>query len=99
MKLDVKNSGGQEGTETARLYIHERFKPVSVPVKQLRGFRRIELKPSETKTATFVLTPEDLRLVSRNNRWEVVLETFEVMIGDSLQEIRLKGTLEVKRHD
>jgi beta-glucosidase len=98
VKVDVKNTGDRPGTETAQLYIHERFAPVSTPVKQLRGFARIELKPGEAETATFILTPEDLQLLDRdNNRWEVVPGTFEIMVGHSSQDIRLKGTLEVRK--
>jgi len=96
VKVDVKNTGDRPGTETAQLYIHERFAPVSTPVKQLRGFARIELKPGEAETATFSLTPEDLQLLNRDNRWEVVPGTFEIMVGHSSQDIRLKGTLEVR---
>jgi beta-glucosidase len=97
VKVDVKNTGDRPGTETAQLYIHERFAPVSTPVKQLRGFTRMELKPGEAETATFILTPEDLELLNRDNRWEVVPGTFEIMVGHSSQDIRLNGALEVKR--
>jgi beta-glucosidase len=97
VKVDVRNAGDRPGTETAQLYIHERFAPVSTPVKQLRGFARMELQPGEAETATFILTPEDLELLNRDNRWEVVPGTFEIMVGHSSQDIRLKGVLEVKR--
>jgi beta-glucosidase len=96
VKVDVKNVGDRPGTETAQLYLHERFAPVSTPVKQLRGFQRLELKPGETKTATFMLTPEDLQLLNLDKRWEVVPGTFEIMVGPSSQDTRLKATLEVK---
>jgi beta-glucosidase len=96
VKVDVKNTGDRPGAETAQLYIHERFAPVSTPVKQLRGFERMELKPGEAKTATFILTPEDLQLLNRDDRWEVVPGDFEIMVGQSSQDIRLKSTLEVK---
>ncbi|HTG57961.1 MAG TPA: glycoside hydrolase family 3 C-terminal domain-containing protein, partial [Terriglobia bacterium] len=97
VKVDVKNTGDQPGTETAQLYIHERFAPVSTPVKQLRGFSRMELKPGEAETATFILTPEDLQLLNLDNRWQVVPGTFEIMVGHSSQDIRLQGTLEVRK--
>lgn len=96
VKVDVRNTGDREGKETVQLYVHERFAPVSTPVKQMRGFQGIELKPRETKTATFILTPEDLQLLNRDNRWEVVPGSFEIMVGHSSEDVRLKGMLEVK---
>ena len=57
----------------------------------------MELKPGEAETATFILTPEDLQLLNLDNRWQVVPGTFEVMVGHSSQDIRLKGTLEVRK--
>ena len=98
VKVDITNTGDREGTETAQLYIHEQFAPVSTPIKQLRGFKRITLKPHETKTATFVLTPEDLQLLNLYNRWEVVPGVFEIMVGSSSEDTQLHGTLEVSGH-
>ena len=94
--VDVRNVGNREGAETVQLYLHERFAPVSTPVKQLRGFQRIQLKPGETRTVTFSLAREDLQLLNPDNRWEVVPGTFDVMVGHSSQDIRLQGTLEVR---
>ena len=96
VKVEIKNTGDRKGTETAQLYVHELFAPVSTPVKQLRGFQRMELKPGEAMTATFILSPEDLQLLNCDNHWEVVPGTFEIMVGHSSEDIRLKGTLEVK---
>ena len=42
--LDVKNAGDRAGVETVQLYIHEKYAPVSTPVKQLRGFERVALE-------------------------------------------------------
>jgi len=98
VKVDVKNTGQRAGTETAQLYLHEQYAPVSTPVKQLKGFQQLTLKPGEIQTATFVLTPEELQLLNQDNHWEVVPGTFDIMVGSSSQDIRLKGTLEVKRN-
>jgi len=49
VSLDVKNTGARPGTETVQLYTHESTAPVAIPVKQLRGFVRVDLKPGETK--------------------------------------------------
>ena len=43
VSLDVKNTGDRPGVETVQLYTHEKYAPVSTPVKQLHGFERVEL--------------------------------------------------------
>ena len=96
VQVDVQNTGNRSGTETVQLYLHERFAPVSTPVKQLRGFTRVALAPGEKKTVSFSVGPEDLQLLDRNMRWVVVPGTFDVMIGKSSADIALQGTLEVK---
>jgi beta-glucosidase len=96
VSVDVENVGKRAGTETVQLYLHERYAPVSTPVKQLRGFQRVALKPGEEKTVTFTLTSEDLTLLDRDMHWVVVPGTFDIMIGKSSGDIAFKGTLEVR---
>ena len=94
--LDVKNIGDQAGLETVQLYIHERYAPVSTPVKQLRGFVRVALNRGETKTVTLNLTPEDLQLLDLDMHWRVVPGDFDIMVGKSSAEIPLRGVLKVR---
>jgi beta-glucosidase len=93
--LDVKNAGEREGTETVQLYVHEKYAPISTPVKQLRGFERVGLKPGETKTVTMKLTPEDLQLLDIDMHWRVVPGDFEIMAGKSSADIPVQGILKV----
>jgi beta-glucosidase len=95
VSVDVKNAGDREGADVVQLYIHEAFTPVATPVKQLRGFDRVSLKPGETKTVTFTITPEDLQLLDTNMDWVVVPGDFEIMVGKSSEEVVLKGALKV----
>ena len=93
--VDVTNIGKRPGIDTVQMYVHERYTPVAVPVKQLRGFERVELNPGETKTVTMTLTPDDLMLLDRDMHWTVVAGTFDVMIGKSSGEIELTEPLQV----
>jgi beta-glucosidase len=95
--LDVKNVGKRTGTEVVQLYIHNLLGSVSTPVKQLRGFRRLNLKPGETQTAELTLTHNDLALLNRDMHWVVEPGAVDIMAGSSSQDIRLKATLQVLR--
>jgi beta-glucosidase len=95
VSLEVKNTGDRAGTDTVQLYIHETASPVATPIKQLRGFERVDLKPGETKNVTLTLTPEDLQLLDRDMHWRVVPGDFEIMVGRSSEDLPLKGVLKV----
>ncbi len=95
VSLDMKNAGDRAGVETVQLYIHEKYAPVSTPVKQLRGFERVALNPGEIKTVALKLVPEDLQLLDVDMHWRVVPGDFEVMVGKSSADIALRGILKV----
>jgi beta-glucosidase len=95
VSVEVKNTGDRAGVETVQLYIHETAGPVATPVKQLRGFERVELKPGETKDVTLTLAPEDLQLLDRDMHWRVVPGDFEIMVGKSSDDLPLQGVLKV----
>ena len=96
VNVDVTNTGKRAGVETVQLYLHERYTPVAIPVKNLRGFRRVTLNPGETKTVTMNLTPDDLMLLDEEMHWKVVPGTFDVMIGKSSADIVLTRSLQVE---
>lgn len=95
VSLDVKNTGDRAGTEIVQLYTHEKTGPVATPVKQLRGFQRVDLKPGETKNVKLSLTPEDLQLLDLDMHWRVVPADFEIMVGRSSEDLPLHGSLKV----
>lgn len=94
--VDVENTGTVAGVETAQLYLHERYAPVSTPVMQLRGFERLTLEPGQKKSASFTLGSKDFQLLDSDMHWVVVPGTFDIWVGKSAAEITLNGTLEVK---
>src|SRR6185369_12967935 len=81
--VDVTNSGRRAGTEVAQLYLRDDAATVTRPVRELRGFRRVELQPGETKTLRFSLKPEDLAMYDREMRRVVEPGTFTVWTGGS----------------
>ncbi|MGB7547181.1 MAG: glycoside hydrolase family 3 C-terminal domain-containing protein [Terracidiphilus sp.] len=94
--VDVQNTGDVAGTEVVQMYLHERYAPVSLPVKQLRGFERVTLNPGEKKTVTLKIRPADLMLLDRDMLWKVAPGTFDVLIGTSSQDIVLQDSFEVQ---
>jgi len=94
VSVDIKNTGEREGVEVAQLYIHRVTGTVTTPVKELRGFQRVSLKPSEHTTVSFTLTPEDVALLNRDMHWVVEPGDIDIMVGGSSEDIRLKGTLQ-----
>lgn len=95
VSVDVTNTGQRAGVETVQMYLHERYTPVAIPVKQLRGFERVELNPGETRTVKLQITPGDLMLLDRDMHWKVIQGTFDIMVGKSSADIALSAPLRV----
>jgi beta-glucosidase len=95
IKLDVKNTGKREGDEVAQLYINDVVASVTRPVKELKAFERISLKPGEKKTATFTIPADDLAFYDKNMKRRVEPGMFKVMVGNSSENILLEGEFEV----
>ena len=95
IQCKVKNTGDKGGAEVIQLYLRDKVSSVTTPVKALKGFQKIYLAAGEEKTATITLKPDDLKLW--NAAMEFVLEPgdFEVYIGSSVEDIRLKGNFQI----
>ena len=83
VRVDVTNTGAREGAEVAQLYIRDVVTSVTRPVRELAGFRRVALKPGETRTVEFRLAPEQLGFYDRAMRFVVEPGTFQVFAGGS----------------
>jgi beta-glucosidase len=95
VSFDVKNTGARAGDEIVQLYTRDVVSSVITYEKNLRGFQRVSLEPSESKTITFTLNPEDLELLDANMKWIIEPGMFKVMIGASSEDIRLNGQFEI----
>jgi beta-glucosidase len=83
---DVTNTGKREGTEVVQMYIRDRVSSVTRPVKELKGFQKINLRPGETKTVTFEITPESLAFYDIRMKYVVEPGDFTIMIGNSSRD-------------
>jgi beta-glucosidase len=83
VSVDVKNTGTRAGDEVVQMYIRDRVSSVTRPVRELKGFERVSLKPGETRTVTFQIAPDALAFW--NSKMEHVVEPglFDVMVGPS----------------
>jgi beta-glucosidase len=97
VSLSVTNTGKRAGSEVVQLYIKDVLSSVTRPAKELKGFEKIELEPSETKKVEFVLTPEQLSFIDKDLHRIVEPGKFLVMVGSSSENIRLKGEFEVNK--
>jgi len=95
ISLKVKNVGGVEGDEVVQLYVRDDVSSMSRPLKELKGFQRLNLKPEEEKTVVFRLYMDQLSFYDRYMRLVVEPGTYTVMVGSSSEDIRLTGKFEV----
>lgn len=93
--LDVKNTGNVAGEEVVQLYLRDRFASVVRPVKELKDFQKIKLTPGELKTVKFVIDKEKLSFFNERLEWAAEPGMFDLMIGSSSADIRLKDAFEL----
>jgi beta-glucosidase len=91
----LTNTGKYEGEEVAQLYLHDKVASVTRPVKELRDFRKIALKPGESKTISFIIDQEKLSFYNQQMKWGTEPGEFELMIGSASDDIRLKTAFEL----
>ncbi|MGA3134526.1 MAG: glycoside hydrolase family 3 C-terminal domain-containing protein [Terracidiphilus sp.] len=94
VSLKVRNSGARAGAEVVQLYVHDGHAKIDRPVHELKGFQRVELKPGETKTVEFKLDRAAFSYWSPARKdWVAEPGTFEIQVGASSRDIRLRAPL------
>ena len=84
----VTNSGNREGKEVVQLYIRDLVGSITRPVKELKGFQKIDLKAGETKTVSFSITPNDLKFFNSEIKYDWEAGDFEIMIGTNSNDVK-----------
>jgi beta-glucosidase len=82
----ITNTGTRAGTEVVQLYVRDMVGSLTRPVKELKGFQRVDLQPGQSRDVTFTLTSADLAFYTARGRWEAEPGQFKVFVGTSSQE-------------
>lgn len=96
VSFTVKNNGTVDGDEVVQLYLRDVLSSVARPVMELKGFQRVKLKAGESRSLSFVITPDMLSMLDVDLKRVVEPGVFQVMIGASSADIRLKAKLTVE---
>ncbi len=95
--VPVSNTGSVEGKEVVQLYIGDESASVLRPLKELKGFEKISLKPGEEKAVTFTVKPDDLKFYDdKTGSWRAEPGKFKAYIGSSSADIRATVPFELK---
>lgn len=97
VSVDVTNTGKMAGKEVVQLYVADKESTVIRPVKELKGFTKIELMPGETKTVTFSLSKRAFAYFNTDlHDWHVESGEFDILIGQSSRNIVCQKTVYVE---
>jgi beta-glucosidase len=97
VEVKIKNTGRLAGKEVVQLYVRELHPKVMRPEKELKGFTKVALNAGEQKTVTFQLEKRDFAYYDiRRHDWTAVSGKFEIQVGASSQDLRLRQTTELE---
>lgn len=96
ISLDLTNAGEREGAEVVQVYVRPLKPPVERPVKELKAFAKVRLRPGEKRTVTVTLGPRAFAYYAPEARaWRIASGTYQLLVGASSQDIRLTASVEV----
>ncbi|MCU6496189.1 glycoside hydrolase family 3 C-terminal domain-containing protein [Rugamonas sp. A1-17] len=95
LSFDLANAGKAEGTEIVQLYLRDLVASVARPVKELKGFQKIHLRPGEQRRVSFTIDRELLSFFNSQLVWGAEAGDFKLMVGSASDDIRLEGALKL----
>ena len=94
VSINVTNTGAVTGKEVVQLYVSDRNSTPRRPIKELKGFRKVELAPGETKTVSMTLTVRDLSFWQEDlGDWYAPSGRYAILVGHASDDIRLEAEL------
>jgi len=98
VSFDVTNAGKREGAEIGEVYVSDGHSKIERPVKELKGFGKVDLRPGETKTMTVKLNRRAFSYYDVNEKsWAATPGSFGILVGSSSAKIELKGHVTLNR--
>ncbi len=88
VSVTVTNAGARAGAEIVQLYVRDLVGSVTRPVKELKGFQRVELAPGQAQEVTFTITASDLAFYTARGQWEAEPGTFTVFVGGNSRDVK-----------
>jgi len=85
--VTVTNDGDREGKEVVQLYIRQLVGSITRPVKELKGFQKIDLKTGESRKVTFTITPDDLKFYNNDLKYDWEAGDFVIMTGGNSRDV------------
>ncbi len=92
VEVDVKNTGERDGMETVQLYIRDLFSSVTRPILELKGYKKVNVAPGQTKRVTFSLALDDFAFYDREMKYKAEEGEFNILVGNAANLAKLKKT-------
>jgi len=93
VSVDVKNTGDLAGDEVVQLYLSSLSQSVPVPIRSLKGFRRIYLRPGKTKTVKFTISPDAFSIINNENEKVILPGQYIISIGGGQPESKMDSAV------
>ncbi len=93
--VTIKNTGKMSGKEVVQVYINDKVSSVTTPFKELKAFKKVEITPSQSCVVHFIIPVSELGLWNRDMNYVIEPGEFEIMVGSSSEDIRLREVVEV----
>ncbi|MDP4257852.1 MAG: glycoside hydrolase family 3 N-terminal domain-containing protein [Bacteroidota bacterium] len=97
VSFKLTNTGAYAGEEVAQWYLKDEVASLVRPVKELKGFSKVMLRPGESASVQFIIDQEKLSFYNRQLDWVAEPGTFELMIGSASDDIRLHSKFELRK--
>jgi beta-glucosidase len=96
VQVEIHNNGSRAGKEIVQLYVHDYHSTLVRPEKELKAFTKVSLEPGQSQTVTFRLDQEAFWYYDpAKGGWQTEPGAFEILVGASSRDIRLRGTVEL----